>query len=272
MRPLDDDFALAMRMADAAAARSLSYFRRELQQWSKGDGSLATEADLAVEDELRSLLATSRPDDAVLGEERGRTGDGAACWIIDGIDGTVDFAAGSPDWGTLIALEIGGQIALGVCDQPAHKRRYWAVRGRGAFCSRNGASSPQRLRTTSHADLSTARAYLPPAEWMPDDAARAIASRLSAAATPDRQIDHPALQVGSGGYEFAIFFMAGPWDIAAPSIVVEEAGGRFSDLAGQRRLTSGNVVFSNGAVHDDVVAVASTVLSRLSHGRVAEHL
>ena len=60
-------------------------------------------------------------------------------------------------------------------------------------------------------------------------------------------------------YEFAVFFMMGPWDIAAPSVIVEEAGGRFSDLAGQRRLTSGNVVFSNGVVHDDVIALASSI-------------
>lgn len=259
MHSLDDDLALALQLADTAATRSLSYFRRELRQWNKDDGSLATEADLAVEDELRSLLAASRPEDAVLGEERGGTGTGARCWIIDGVDGTVEFAAGAPNWGTLIALEIDGEVVIGVCDQPAHERRYWAATGRGAFCSQRGSSSAQRLRTTPHADLKTARAYLPPPEWIPDDTARSIASRLAAAVTSTPQIDHPALQVASGAYEFAIFFMAGPWDIAAPSIVVEEAGGRFSDLSGQRRLTSGSVVFSNGVLHNDLLALASTV-------------
>ena len=262
MHSFDDDLALAMRLADTAATRSLSYFRRDLRQWNKGDGSLATEADLAVEDELRRLLAVARHDEAVLGEERGRTGSGARCWIIDGIDGTVDFAAGQPNWGTLIALEREGEVVLGVCDQPAHQRRYWAVRGQGAFRLQNGGSAPERLRTSSHAEFATARSYLPPPEWVPDDMARIVGNTLAAGTTPAPQVDHPALQVASGGYEFAIFFMAGPWDIAAPSLIVEEAGGRFSDLSGQRRLTSGNVVFSNGAVHDDVLALASTVLNR----------
>lgn len=261
MHTLDDDLALALRLADTASTRSLSYFRRELHQWSKGDGSLATEADLAVEDELRRLLEVERRDDAVLGEERGRTGAGARCWIIDGIDGTVDFAAGRPDWGTLIALECDGEVVLGVCDQPVHKRRYWAVRGRGAFCSQDGSDAPEPLRTSSHADFASARSYLPPPEWTPDETSRLVGNALATATKPEPHGDHPALQVACGTYEFVVFFIVGPWDIAAPSLIVEEAGGRFSDLAGHRRITSGNVVFSNGVVHDDVLALASSVLN-----------
>ena len=259
MHTLDDDLALAHRLADAASARSRSYFRRELRQWSKEDGGLATEADLAVEDELRALLGIERPTDAVLGEERGRTGSGARCWIIDGIDGTVDFAAGQPDWGTLIALEHDGEVVLGVCDQPVLIRRYWAVRGGGAFCTDVGSSAPARLRTSSHTDFATARSYVPSAQWTPDEKSRLIGNALVNATKPAKQVTHPALQVATGAYEFAVFFMMGPWDIAAPSLIVEEAGGRFSDLAGRRRLTSGNVVFSNGVVHDAVVALAASV-------------
>jgi histidinol-phosphatase len=257
MHTLEDDFALALRMADAAATRSLSYFRRDLRQWNKGDGSLATEADVAVEDELRALLASVRPDDSVLGEERGRTGAGDRCWIVDGIDGTVDFAAGRPDWGTLIALECDGSVVLGVCDQPALKRRYWAVRGGGAFCSQDGSSGPARLRTSSHPDFATARSYVPPPQWTPDRSSQEVANALAAATKPESHVDHPALQVARGTYEFAVFFMVGPWDVAAPSLIVEEAGGRFSDLAGQHRLTSGNAVFSNGPVHGHVIALAT---------------
>src|SRR5262249_57175730 len=115
------------------------------KRWSKSDGSLATEADLAVEDDLRRRLGVERPHDAVLGEERGLTGDGARRWILDAIDGTVDFAAGGAEWGTLIALEIDGPVALSVCDQPVHERRYWAVRGRGSFCSESPSASHRQL-------------------------------------------------------------------------------------------------------------------------------
>ena len=261
MHTIDDDLALAMRLADAARERSLFYFRRELQQWSKDDGSLATEADLAVEDELRGRIAVERPGDAVLGEERGQTGESTRCWIIDGIDGTLDFAAGEPDWGTLIALEIDGQVVLGVCDQPVHKRRYWAVRGGGAFCADDGATST-RLQTSVHAELATARSYLPPPHWVPDDISQTIGNALKAATRPETQSDHPAIQVAVGSYEFAVFFLMGPWDIAAPALIVEEAGGRFSDFSGRFSIRSGSAVFSNGAIHEDVLALVSSVRSR----------
>ncbi len=90
------DLELAHLLADAAGVVSLGHFQRELRRWRKADGSLATEADLAVEDEVRGRLGVERPGDAVLGEERGQTGSGYRRWIIDGIDGTADFVAGSP--------------------------------------------------------------------------------------------------------------------------------------------------------------------------------
>ena len=261
MHTLDDDLVLANRLANAASARSLAYFRRELRQWSKDDGGLATEADLAVEDELRAVLGVERPTDAVLGEERGKTGDAHRCWILDGIDGTVAFAAGRPDWGTLIALQVDGRVVLGLCAQPMLQRRYWAVSGRGAFRSEDGSAAPLRLQTSTRANLATARSYVPPPEWVPNEPAQKVATLLTDSTRPEPQVDHPALQVAFGGYECAVFFIMGPWDLAAPALIVEEAGGRFSDLTGQHTLTSGTGVFSNGLVHDEVVALASLALS-----------
>src|SRR5207249_5144898 len=161
----DPDLAFGHRLADAAASVSLSYFRRELKSWSKDDGSLATEADLAVEDALRARLGIERPGDAILGEERGETGSSRRRWILDGIDGTVDFAAGRSDWSTLVALEVDGRVVVSVCDQPAHQRRYCAVRGHGAFCS-TAASAPLRLRVSPLRELRSARSYVPPPEWL----------------------------------------------------------------------------------------------------------
>lgn len=257
----DADLALAHRLADGAAAVSLSFFRRKLQSWSKTDGSLATDADVAVEDALRSRLRLDRPTDGVLGEEQGQTGSGPRRWIIDAIDGTVDFAAGRPDWGTLIALEVDGQVVVGVCDQPAQNRRCWAMRGNGAFCAHGPSQSPRPLRVSTIGELSTSRSYLPPAEWLPDARAKAVASLIAAATRQEPHVDHPALQVAAGSYELAIFLLAGPWDLAAPLLIVEEAGGKFSDLMGRRDLTSGTAVFSNGVVHEDVLKLISPVVS-----------
>ncbi|PYR33527.1 MAG: histidinol phosphatase [Acidobacteria bacterium] len=254
---LDVDLALAHRLADGAASVSLSYFRRELKSWSKDDGSLATEADLAVEDELRTRLGIERPGDAILGEERRETGLSRRRWILDGIDGTVDFAAGRSDWSTLVALEVDGRVVVSVRDQPAQQRRYWAVRGHGAFCS-TAPFAPSRLRVSTVRELRSARSYVPPPEWLPDERARRVAEAVARATRPTPELNHPAFQVATGGYEVAVFFLAGPRDLAGPALIVEEAGGRFTDIGGRHDLTAGTAVFSNGVVHDEILQVIAT--------------
>lgn len=250
-RSSDADLDLALRLADAAREISLARFRGSFQKRLKADGSIVTEVDEAVEDEIRELLARERPGDAILGEERGASGDGDRRWIIDAIDGTVSFAAGETGWGTLIALEVAGEVVVGVCDDPPIDRRYWAVKGGGAFRT-DGASRPRRLQVSGTTELKRARSFVPPPEWVRGDEAQAMAVALAAATRPTDSEDHPALQVAFGGYDVAVFFMAGPWDLAAPSIVVEEAGGRFTDLSGAVTLTAG-AVFSNGALHDATI-------------------
>jgi histidinol-phosphatase len=257
-----DDLTFAHRLADEAAAVSLSYFRRELHRWSKADGSLATEADVAVEDALRARIGQARPGDAVLGEERGETGSSSRRWIIDGIDGTADFAAWRQDWGTLIALEVDGRVMCGVCDQPVHKRRYWAKRGGGAFCSIDASRAHHALHVSVTHTLSGSRSYVPPVEWLPDARAHRVAALVREATREEPHVDHPALQVAAGGYELALFLIAGPWDIAAPALIVEEAGGRFTDLDGRPDLTSGTAIFSNGHTHDAVLRLIASQRSR----------
>lgn len=248
---LDADLELALRLADAAREISLARFRGPFQRRLKADGSIVTEVDELVEDEIRELLARERPKDAILGEERGASGEGERRWIVDAIDGTLSFAAGRPEWGTLIALEVAGEIVVSVCDDPPIGRRYWATKGGGAFRA-DGANAAERLTVTTTRELAGARSFVPPAEWVRGEEAQAMAIALTAATRPTASEDHPALQVAFGGYDVAVFFMAGPWDLAAPSLIVEEAGGRFTDLTGNVTLTAG-AVFSNGALHDAIV-------------------
>ena len=248
---LDADLALALRLADAARNISLARFRGAFEKRTKKDGSIVTEVDEAVEDELRRMLALERPNDAILGEERGASGSGERRWIIDAIDGTISFAEGTTHWGTLIALEAAGQIVVGVCDFPPIDRRYWAVQGRGAFRSDAGGVAT-RLSVTQTGELKDARSFVPPELWVRTADARSMSAAFAAATAPTDGEDHPALQVAFGGYDVAVFFLAGPWDLAAPSIVVEEAGGKFSDLTGGATLTGG-AVFSNGHLHDATV-------------------
>ncbi|HEU4618404.1 MAG TPA: inositol monophosphatase family protein [Gammaproteobacteria bacterium] len=250
---LDEDLALAHALADAARSVSMTYFRRSPRQWRKRDGSLVTEADEATEDEVRRRLASERPTDAMLGEERGQIGTGRRRWIVDAIDGTVHFAAGLPKWETLIALEVDGRVVVGVCDSPAREKRCWAVRGGGAFRADDGKEGA-RVAVSRNRVLEGARSFVPPPEWLPDRRAQELAEKLSTLTNPAPPEDHPALQVAFGGYDVAFFFMGGAWDVAAPSIVVEEAGGKFTDFGGRYALETG-CIFSNGLVHDAAVRI-----------------
>jgi histidinol-phosphatase len=255
------DLALAHRLADAARSVTMPRFRGTFMSRNKSDGSLVTEVDEAAEDAIRAIVARERPRDAFLGEERGETGSGARRWIVDAIDGTVSFAGGTAGWGTLIALEIDGRVAVAVCEMSPTAKRYWATRGGGAYVTRDGAPDV-RLRVSDTAELAAARCFVPPAMWVRTDAARAMSSSLSAVTLEYEQDEHPALEVAAGRAELCVFFTAGPWDLAAPSLVVEEAGGRFTDLAGGRTLTGG-AVFSNGRLHD----AAMELLRRASEAR-----
>jgi histidinol-phosphatase len=250
-RDLADDLNLALRLADAAREISLARFRGRFEVRVKPDGSLVTEVDEAVEDELRRMLGSERPEDAILGEERGPSGSGERRWLIDAIDGTHSFASGTPHWGTLIALEVAGRVVLGVCDDPPIDRRYWAGTGLGAFRT-DGVERASRIRVSRTEALPGARSFVPSPEWVTGEQTRAMAGALTAITNPTPADDHPALQVASGGYDLAVFFAAGPWDVAAPSIVVEEAGGKFTNIAGEQTLTGG-AVFSNGLIHDAAI-------------------
>ena len=249
------DLALAHRLADTARSISMAAFRGEFKSRAKADGSLVTEVDEAVEDALRALVKAERPQDAFLGEERGQEGHGARRWIVDAIDGTSSFADGTDGWGTLVALERDGRVVVGVCEMSPVDTRYWACAGGGAYRARQGGA-PQRLRVSAAAELAQARGFVPPDRWLITDSARAKAAAVQRATRPvaRSQVDHPALMVAEGRCDLAVFFLAGPWDLAAPAIVVEEAGGKFTDVAGGGGLVNG-AVFSNGRLHAAVLAV-----------------
>jgi histidinol-phosphatase len=248
------DLKLAQALADEARSISLALFRGNFGRRRKADGSIVTDADEAIERAIRARVGRERPGDAMLGEEYGETGSGPRRWIVDAIDGTAHFAEGRPHWGTLIALEIDGEIAVGVCDMAPIDRRYFASAGQGAFCSeRSGA--PVRLQVSDAAQLQRARCFVSGPEWtpVPDRPRSAALAAQTQSVEPD---DHPALRLAAGELEVAAFFMGGPWDVAAPAIVVREAGGRFSDLHGGGSIARGGGLFSNGRLHAAALALA----------------
>lgn len=249
--PYAADLALALRLAGRADTLTLSRFRaRDLRVRGKPDRTPVTDADLAVEDVLRRALAAARPADAFAGEEGGGEAGPGRTWLVDPVDGTKNFLRGVPVWATLIALLEDGVPVLGVVGAPALRRRWWAVRGGGAWLSEDGAP-PRRLRVSRVTEL--AEAYLSTTRvdtWRVFGRARSYAA-LAAACWEDRGFGD-FLQhclVAEGVLDLAAEPAVAPWDIAAVQIVVEEAGGRCTDLDGGDPQHGTGAVSANPVLH-----------------------
>ena len=246
----ETDLVLAQRMADVADAIAMRDFTGEpLVFTEKPDGSPVTTTDPEVEAALRAIVAEERPGDGFLGEEVGATGSGRRRWIVDGIDGTIEFVAGRRGWSTEIALEEDGRVVVGVCTSPALPLRTWASRDGGAAGRARGEPTPRRVSGT--ASLEGARvSTIAPVDILEGEAL-ALAERLLAGCTYVEPVRHAAVLVAEGAVDLGLQLGGGPWDYAALAVIVEEAGGRFTDLAGRVRIDGGGPrLFSNGVLHD----------------------
>ena len=255
------DLELGQQMADVADAITSRYFgSASLAVETKSDGSPVTAADREVEETLSRLLAEHRPDDGVLGEEVGGSGPRHRYWILDGVDGTHNFAAGRSEWGTLIAMVDEGEVTLGIVTSPALRRRWWAARGEGAWTaetSGEGGGLPGRLVCSSSDSLDDAVVPLmPPAEHC-EGWRRKVAERLERGTVRPTAFGHSAVRVAAGEVDAAVHLAGGPWDIAAGVVIVEEAGGRFADLWGGRRLDTRSAVYTNSHLFDAVLTGAA---------------
>jgi histidinol-phosphatase len=239
---MSPDLELALRLADAADGISTPLFRSGLAVETKADLSPVTQADRGIEAELRALLSAERPDDGILGEEEGATAGGSRRWVIDPIDGTRNYSRGIPVWATLVALEDTGSVRVGVVSAPALGRRWWAERGGGAFA--DGVP----VRVSSVGRIEDAVLSFAIEDGVPSVAQRAWHARgfgdfwahmLVAEGVVDGAID--AIGVSE-------------WDLAAVQVIVEEAGGRFSNAAGEARIDSGTAISTNGLLHDELLA------------------
>ena len=240
---MSPDLELALRLADAADAISVRRFReRDLVVETKPDSTPVTEADRAVETELRAILAHERPADAILGEEEGELGSGPRRWVIDPIDGTRNYSRGVPVWATLIALEEDGRVVVGVVSAPALHRRWWAERGGGAHANGDRVHV-SAVRRIEDAVLSFALEQPVPALATHAWHARGYGDFWSHMLVAEGAVDGAIDAVG-----------VSLWDLAALQVIVEEAGGRFSDFAGEPRIDAKTAVSSNGLLHEHLLA------------------
>ncbi len=256
MSSFADDLALALELADLADSLTMERFEAtDLKVDSKPDMSPVSDADLACEELLRAKLTDARPSDAILGEEFGGdvTHEGRQ-WVIDPIDGTKNFVRGVPVWATLISLLVDGEPVVGVISAPALARRWYAARESGAWRSFNGGS-PKKLAVSGVSSLADASLSFSSLEgWE----ARDLRGKFIALTDSTWRLRgygdfFSYCLVAEGAVDIAAEPEVSLWDLAALSVLVSEAGGRFTSLAGQDGPHGGDALATNGTLHDDVL-------------------
>lgn len=248
-----DDLALALELADAADAITLDRFEAaDLSVKAKPDMTPVSDADLAVEEALRARLSEARPADAVLGEEFG--GDAVfegRQWVIDPIDGTKNFVRGVPVYATLIALLVDGSPVVGVISAPALARRWYASEGAGAWRTFNGGAL-KRLTVSGVAELADASLSMSSLEGWKNRGLQESFIGLTENTWRLRGYGDflSYCFVAEGAVDIAAEPEVSLWDLAALSVLVTEAGGRFTSLAGEDGPHGGDAVATNGTLHD----------------------
>jgi len=269
---LQDDLALAHALADLADAISLDrYQAQDLVITTKPDNTPVTDADRAVETVIREALATHRQADGLVGEEFGSDkGKSGRYWVIDPIDGTKNFMRGVPTWATLIALvqvdSLGTEeVVVGIASSPALTRRWSAAKGHGAYVRFNSgsvddlseefdsSSNERKMSVSKVAALTDASiSYSDFVGW--GDRLEPF-QKMLANAWRTRGIGDfwSHMLVAEGAVDVAIEPSLAVWDMAALDIIVREAGGTFTNIAGQSGPFGGSGVSTNGVLHNAVI-------------------
>ena len=223
-----------------------------------------TQADTAIEARIRARLADAFPDHGLVGEEYGtEAGEASVRWYIDPIDGTHNYIRGVPLFGTLLAVERDGELQAAVMSAPALDERWWAHRGGGAW-ARNRGEAPRRIAVSGVADLADAQILY--------GSGRDIVASGLAPGFDDLLRDvwrergfgdfWGYALLAEGAAEGVVEVGLSSWDAAAPTVIIEEAGGRATDFEGRRAIDSGTFLASNGRLH-------GAILERLRPGAVS---
>jgi histidinol-phosphatase len=255
----DEWLAFALACADEADRLALEHFRRDLIIETKPDRTFVTQADTAIERLIRERIGRAYPDHGLVGEEYGtEDGAGSVRWYIDPIDGTHNFMRGVSLFGTLLAVEEDGKVVAGVMSAPALGERWYATRGGGAWAVGSlgpGARKPRRIGVSKIGAIADSQLlYSSPLDIEASGEAPGF-DALVRSAWRDRGFGDfwGYALVAEGAAEAMIEVGPKSWDLAAPSIVVEEAGGRMTDLHGVRSIHAGTALATNGVLHDEVV-------------------
>jgi histidinol-phosphatase len=248
--------ALLEAIAQEAHTIATRYFRADgLLIERKGDGTAVTQADRAIEKMARAKVEASGLALDVLGEEMGgsdaksASASGRARLIIDPIDGTEEFLRGIPTFGTLMAIEQTGEIVAAMVSAPGLHSRWWAYRGEGAY--RDG----KKLHVSNVDKLSNSMVFTTGTGPSKNAADQAKIRRLLDASRNSRSFGGfwQHMLVAEGAIEAALDWTSKPWDLASLGIIVEEAGGRSTNAKGERTIYTGQLISTNGKIHDEVL-------------------
>ena len=257
----------ALHWCDETDAIALRHFRQDIEVEQKPDRTFVTVADTSIEQRLREHIADAFPGHGVVGEEYGTdAGDATTRWYIDPIDGTHNYIRGVPIFASLLAVEREGELQAAVISAPALGQRWYGWRGGGAWAAGGARSESARVRTSRITDLADAQVlYTSPIDL--DRSGRAPGFRsLLESAWRDRGFGDfwSYTLVAEGAAEAMLEIDLKTWDAAAPTLLVEEAGGRVTDFDGNRRIDSRTILATNGHLHDAVrsVLVGSEETSR----------
>jgi len=252
-------WALADRLADAARSATLAHFRRPdlTADCKEGQGRFdpVTAADRAAEDAIRAILDVERPEDAILGEERGnRAGTSGLTWVIDPIDGTRSFLSGTPTWGVLIALADAGGPFLGIIDQPYIGERF---RGGLGLAEVAGPMGRAGLRTRAPRPLGQAILFT----TFPEVGTPAEGAAFGRVASRARLVRYGTdcyayALIAAGQIDLVIEAGLHPYDVQAPIAVIEAAGGLVTDWQGRPAPMGGQILAAaNPAIHAEALAL-----------------
>ena len=252
-----DDLHLAHTIADQVDPLTQAHFdNQDFEIETKPDLTPVTVADREAESLIRDYLSRARTRDSVLGEEFGTTGHSPRQWIIDPIDGTKNFVRGVPVWASLISLAEDGEVVVGLVSAPALGKRWWAVKGGGAWSGRSLALARQ-LHVSSVADLEDASlSYSSLSGWVDRRRLRGMLSLMQGCWRTRAYGDFWSyMLLASGAVDVAAEPELEVYDMAALVPIVSEAGGRFTSLAGEPGPWGGDAVATNGPLHDAVLTL-----------------
>jgi histidinol-phosphatase len=244
----------AHELLDETDAIALRHVAGALTVTAKPDQTLVTQADTEIETHLRDRIAAAYPAHAIFGEEFGEAEDvGDGRWIIDPIDATHNVVRGIEVFATLLAFERNSTLELGFVSAPGMRRRWFAARGSGAHLRTDGAERP--IHVSAIDDLADAQVVFSTLRGLDEAGLGDALHRLTGAAWRDRGFGDfwGHVLVAQGSAECMLEYGVKPWDMAAPYVVVTEAGGRMTDLEGRPTWTSPQALTSNGVLHDRVL-------------------